>query len=272
MFVDNYNMKILSIFFIIFLIQLTNGQQRNYNFFMPDLPTSSRSSLSSSIPMTRKIYPFAANSFTKINLSGGPFNVKLYQNPNSNDNYTSVDIETEESIQKLISIDILQNEILSIRLTANQNLINTTNITITINYSQLTELNIDGAINIQCLNQIETDKFRLNNRANGYIKLKLHVNILDAYLHSIGRVKLCGQVNTEATIQSLGVGDVQCRNLFTKKINLIASGIGNIYITATDEINITLSGIGTVYYEGPLKQQMKNGLGNIIEMEDSNDK
>jgi hypothetical protein len=238
---------------------------------MPDLPPPSRSEFSSSISTTRKIYPFSANSFTKIHLSGGPFNVKLYQNPNSNDNYTSVDIETEESIHKLIFIDIIQNDILSIRLIDNTNLINKTNITITINYSELTELNIDGMINIQCLNQIQTDKFRLYNRAHGFIKLKLHVNILDAYLHSIGRVKLCGQVNNEATIQSLGVGDVQCRNLFTKKINIISSGIGNLYITATDEINITLSGIGTVYYTGPLKLQMKTGLGNIVEIPDADD-
>jgi hypothetical protein len=62
------------------------------------------------------------------------------------------------------------------------------------------------------------------------------------------------------------VGDVECRNLLTKKINIISSGIGDIYITATDEINITLSGIGTVYYSGPLKQQIKTGLGNIMEI------
>lgn len=272
MFVHIYKMKISIVFYFLFLIQLINSQQRNYNFFMPDLPTPPRPSLSSSIPTTRKVYPFSTNSFTKINLSGGPFNVKLYQNPNTDDNYTSVDIETEESNHKLITVDIVQDDILTIRLINNLSLINKTNITITINYSELTELDIDGVINLQCLNHIQTDKFRLNNRAHGFIKLKLHVNILDAYLHSIGQVKLCGQVNNEATIQSLGVGDVQCRNLFTKKINVISSGIGNIYITATDEINITLSGIGTVYYTGPLKQHMKNGLGHIIEIEDSNDK
>jgi hypothetical protein len=264
-------MKISSIFYIFLLFQFINGQERNYNFFMPDLPPPSRTSLSSSISTTRKIYPFNTNSFTKIHLSGGPFNVKLYQNPNSNDNYTSVDVETEESLQQFVSIDIIQNDILSIRMIDNVNLINKTNVTITINFFELTELNIDGVINIQCLNHIQTDKFRLYNRAHGLIKLKLHVNILDAFLHSIGRVKLCGQVNNEATIQSLGVGDVQCRNLFTKKINVISSGIGNIFITATDEINITLSGIGTVYYTGPLKQQTKTSLGNIIEMDDSND-
>ena len=264
------SMKILIIFLFVLFIQVIDGEERKYNFFMPDLPPPSRSSfISSSIATTRKIYPFPANSFTKIHLSGGPFNIKLYQNPNPNDNYTSVDVETEPSIHHLISVDVLSNDILSIRLIDNTNVINKTNVTVTINYSEITELNIDGMVNIQCLNHIQTDHFRLNNRAHGLIKLKLHVNTLDAYLHSIGRVKLCGQVNNEATIQSLGVGDVQCRNLFTKKINIISSGIGNLYVTATDEINITLSGIGTVYYTGPLKQQMKTGFGNIVEVPDS---
>ncbi|CAF2635794.1 unnamed protein product [Rotaria sp. Silwood2] len=235
---------------------------------MPDLPIRSDLSLSSSISTTHKIHSFTKNSFRKINLSGGPFNVKLNQIINSNDNSSYVDIETDETIHRLILIDIIQNDILFIRMIENTNIINKTNITININYYELIELNIDGIINIQCLNKIQTDKFRLYNRATGFIKLKLNVNILDAYLHSIGRVKLCGQVNYQATIQSLGVGDIQCQNLFTTKINVISSGIGNIYITATDEINITLSGIGTVYYAGPLKQKMKTGLGNIVQIQD----
>ena len=92
--------------------------------------------------------------------------------------------------------------------------------------------------------------------------------MLDASIHSIGRVKLCGRVHNEATLKSLGVGDVDCRRLLTKKMRVISSGIGNIYVVATDEINITLSGIGTVYYSGPLKGEVKTGLGNIMEMHD----
>jgi len=223
---------------------------------MPDLP-----SLSSSITKSHQIH-----SFTKINLLGGPYNVKLYHNIHSNDNYTTVDIETEQSIHELISIDIEQNDILTIRLMENLKINNKTNIKILIEYQQLNELYIDGMINIHCINSIETNRFRLYNRGIGSVKLKLNVNILDAYLHSIGPIKLCGQVLNEMIIKSLGVGDVDCRNLLTRKINIISSGIGNIYIKAIDEINITLSGIGIIYYSGPLKEQIKTGLGNIIEI------
>jgi hypothetical protein len=49
-------------------------------------------------------------------------------------------------------------------------------------------------------------------------------------------------------------------------MNFISNGIGNIYIIAIEEINLTLNGIGIIYYSGPLKQQIKTGLGNIIEI------
>ncbi|CAF0773164.1 unnamed protein product [Rotaria sp. Silwood1] len=235
---------------------------------MPDLPSlySSLSSSSSSNSIIRKTHSFTTRTFTKINLLGGPFNVKLYCNTNVNNNYTSVDVETEQSIHKLISIDIEQNDTLTIRMIENFNIPNKTNITLFIIYQQLNELQIDGIINIQCVNQIQTNIFRLQSRGSGSIKLKLNVNKLDAYLHSIGYVKLCGEVNDEAILKSLGVGDVECRNLLTKKIYVISSGIGNMYITAIDEINITLSGIGTVYYSGPLKENINTGLGSISEI------
>ncbi|UJR13432.1 hypothetical protein I4U23_000446 [Adineta vaga] len=211
-----------------------------------------------------KIHSHKLNSFTKIHLAAGRFDVKLSQTMNS----SSVDVSADESMEHLILIDVVQNDILLIRMIENINLVNKSKINITIHYSNITELFITGMINIQCLNPIQTNKLVLHHRATGFIKLKLNVNFLDVYLHSIGRMKLCGQVNEEATIQSLGVGDIQGGSLFTKKINVISSGIGNIYVTATDEINIILSGIGTVFYKGPLRKQIRTGLGNIIQQFD----
>jgi Putative auto-transporter adhesin, head GIN domain len=260
-------------FFLVISSHVTHGQQGNYNFFMPDVPPPpSRSSAllsSAGSLLTHQTHPFTTRTFSKINLSGGPFNVKLYRNLNSEENYTSVDVEAEEAVHSLITIDVDQNDQLTVRMIDNPNVVNKTNVTILITYGQLNELYTDGTVNIQCINQIETDTFRVHSRGSGTIKLKLNVNFFDAYLHSVGRIKVCGQVNEEATLKSLGVGDVDCRRLYTKKTNVISSGIGNIYVMASDEIYITLSGIGTVYYSGPLKQEIKTGLGNIMEMQEA---
>lgn len=225
---------------------------------MPDLPPSS--SITKTI--ARESYSFPTYSFTKINLLNGPFNIKLSQNIN----YTSIDVETEQSIHKYISIDIEQNDTLTIHMTKNIYLTDKINITILITYQDLIELYIDGMINIQCINQIETNQFNLYNRGSGSIKLKLNVNNLNAYLHSIGHVQFCGQVYNETTIKSLNIGNIECRNLLTRKMNIISNGIGNIYIVAIDEINITLNGIGIIYYSGPLRQEIKTGLGNIFQI------
>lgn len=204
------------------------------------------------------------NSFTKIHLAGGRFDLKLLQNSSS----SSVDVFAEDTVRHLVLIDVIQTDILFIRMMENPNLVNQSKIIITIIYSNLTELFIDGMINIQCLNPIRVDELLVHNRATGFVKLKLHVNFLDVYLHSIGHMKLCGQVNEEAAIHSLGVGEIQCSGLFTKKVDVISSGIGNIYVQATDEVNIILSGIGTVFYTGPLRKQIRTGLGNSIQRVD----
>ncbi|CAF2469596.1 unnamed protein product [Rotaria sp. Silwood2] len=135
-------------FKLIVVFHLTNEQQRNYNFFMPDLP-SRQSSLSSPLsPIIRKSHSFTAHTFTKINLLSSPINVKLYHHTNINNNYTSVDVETEQLIHKFILIDIEQNDILTICMIENSNIPNETNITLFIMYQQLNELHIDGYIKL----------------------------------------------------------------------------------------------------------------------------
>jgi hypothetical protein len=263
---------IVHLFSLSLVIRLTIEQQRTYNFFMPDLPLSSPVSVRTlpnpSAVITRETHRFTARSFTRIHLSGGPFNVELVRQINVNDTSTSVDVETQSSIHKQLTIDIDVNHLLTIRMIERSETIDRANITLFIVYKQLNELSIDGHTHIRCVNRIETDTFRLYNRGQGSMKLKLNVNKFDAYLHSIGNVKFCGHVNDDATLRSLGVGDIDARNLHTKTIRVISSGIGNIYIMATDQIHITLSGIGTVYYRGPLKQQITTGLGTIKQMED----
>lgn len=231
---------------------------------MSSIQSSSSSSISPT-PIFRESHPLT-NTFTKINLSGGPYTVVLCHNTNIEDPYASVDIEAEESLHKLILINMDQNDLLTIRMTEQLPTNTKSNITLFIIFKQLNELYIDGTINVRCESRIESNILRVNHRGTGFMKLKLNVNILDAYLFSIGHVKLCGEVYSETTIKALGVGDVECRNLLTKKIQVISSGIGNIYVMAIDEISVTLSGVGTVYYSGPMKYQVKTGLGNIVEI------
>ncbi len=60
-------------------------------------------------------------------------------------------------------------------------------------------------------------------------------------------------VFNDATRKSLGIEDVECQYLFIRKMNVISSGIGTIYVIVIDKINMTLSEIGIFYYSDPLK-------------------
>jgi hypothetical protein len=133
-------MMIISIANFFFVFYSINGQQSSFNLLMPDLPSNL---------ITHESHSFTTRSFTKISLFDGPFNVQVYQNINSDNNYTSVEVETEQSIHKFISIDIKENDLLTIRL--RENIIRKAhlNITILIVYRELNELYIDGSINIQ---------------------------------------------------------------------------------------------------------------------------
>ena len=265
---QNTRSMILIIIHLVLFVHSIDTYRRDRGLLMPGVPVSASPS-PSSISFTRQVYTFADRTFTRIDLFGGPFNVRLYQNPHPDDNYTSVDVETDELMHKGIHIDVVQDQILLIRMNGDAPYMSKSNITLTITYRQLNELHIDGTMNIRCLNRIRTDQFRLHHHGMGTIKLKLDGNTLDAYLHSIGLVQLCGQVKEQVTIKTVGVGDVRCRSLLTKKIHIISAGIGNIFVRATEEINIILSGISTVYYAGPLKQQIRTGSGHIVETDGS---
>ena len=257
---------IVSILKYSLLFHLINGQGRNYNLFMPDLPPPR--SFSTSLPTvttTRITHSFPTRSFTKIYLFNGPFHVQLYQIDN---NSTSVEVETDQSIQEFLLVNIEENDILTIRLIKHFHIDPNLNITIVIIYQQINEIMVDGMIDIECLNSIETNHLRFYHRNTGSIRLQLNVNLFDAYLHSIGHVEISGQVFNDTHIKSLMIGNIDCRKLLTRNIHLISSGIGNMYVMAIDQVNITLNGLGNVYYSGPLKEQIHIGLGKIISQSD----
>lgn len=252
---------ILFILKSILLFHLIHVDGRNYNLFMPDLPPSGSSLSLPSITTSRTTHSFPSRSCTKLHLFNGPFHVRLYQ---IDTNYTSIEIETNQSIQEFLQVEIEDNNTLTIRMLKDFSIETKVNITILIIYQQINEILLDGLIDIECLNPIDTHSLRFHHHNTGTIQLKLNVHTFDAYLHSIGQIEFSGQVFNDTKIKSVAIGNIDCRKLLTRTIDILSSGIGNMYIIAIDEINIILNGIGVVYYSGPLKEQIQTGLGKII--------
>ncbi|CAF0895205.1 unnamed protein product, partial [Didymodactylos carnosus] len=218
-------------------------QCQQYNLLLPGHPPFTTRIIGNK-EIVRENHPFMG-TFSKISING-VFNVQLIYNDDENDNTTFVEIETDKNLQQFVLVEIQTSDTLIIRMknemNYNTNNIHSTNMTVYIKYKYLKQLDINGLVNLECLNQIQTEQFIFHNKGTGSVKLKLNVNYFDAFLHSIGPVKFCGQINDEATLTYIGVGDIDCSNLMTKKINVISSGIGNVHVVAADEINVTLSG------------------------------
>jgi hypothetical protein len=63
-----------------------------------------------------------------------------------------------------------------------------------------------------------------------------------------------------------GVGGIDAEDLTTPLATVDISGVGDCYVTATDELNVIISGEGDVYYAGnpPVINSNITGNGNLI--------
>lgn len=253
---------------VVLHIDFIRTQNLDYNRWMPDKPLSVKP-ISSNLNITQRIYPFFQSNFESIHLLGGPFDVYLYQNPNVDENYTSIDVITEEYFHSQVIVNFTASNII-IGSTDSRTLShNQVYIRVMINYYQVKRLHIEGLIHTHCLNTIHADTFHLHDRSSGSVKLKLNVNVLNAYFHSTGYTKICGRVNAVANIQSLALNQVNCRNLLIHSLNVKTSGIGHIYVTVLNGINATLTGLGNIYYRGQLQHTVKTGLGSFIPIDET---
>ena len=238
------------LFFFFFVVE-SHG---DYNLFMPDLPSSSSS-------VIRRFH----YSFRRLHLAGGPMSVRFTHRSRWESNDTSiVEIEAEDSLHPFIHLEINQNDQLVIRT---DDEFQASTIQVNILYEHFDELHLDGWIDTECLTPIPSEHFRLFARGSGSVRLKFNVTDLEASLYSMGEVKLCGLVRRQATIRSFGLANVQCRHLWTRSVDLLSAGIGNVFVSGTEELKVNLTGVGTVSYRGPLKEQSRTGLGQLVNVE-----
>jgi len=81
----------------------------------------------------------------------------------------------------------------------------------------------------------------------------------------VGEISLSGTADTlTATID--GTGDIHAQFLQTHFATIVISGMGDCWITVTDELDVTISGIGDVYYAGnpPVVNSDVTGTGSLI--------
>lgn len=87
----------------------------------------------------------------------------------------------------------------------------------------------------------------------------------DVDASGVGQIRLSG-TGSEVALRSSGVGGIDGRDLTVSVVTVNLSGVGDVWITATDTADIDVSGIGDVHLFGapPDVSTSNSGLGDVI--------
>lgn len=217
----------------------------------------------------RQIRPLSSSSFDEI-IVNGAFDIYLSQISN-NISMPIVEIETTVDTQNYVIVEIVNDHILSFHI--NNSLMIDKNIYAYIRFnSPLRRYTIKGTGNTMTddngiLNQ-GNDTFILDNRGVANVAIRLNVNNFEVYFTGTGNSRFSGQVRQQTTFDAKGVGDINALNLAAKQVNVRATGVSIIRVTATDDVLIEVTGISSVYYRLPPGKKpskaISSGLGKIV--------
>lgn len=210
----------------------------------------------------------SSSTFDEILLDGA-FDAFLSQSNTSNF-IAFVEIETLQTIQRQVIVEILDQHILSIHI--NGSVKTESNIYLHICYfSPIRQITVEGRVNIltddQGIFNAADDALVLEHRGSANIALKLNVNDFEYRLIGTGNSRFHGQIRREAKFLTKGIGDIHAYDLATKRTSIFATGMNIIRVTALEDIQIEVNGATYVYYRLPFGIQpsktIATGLGTI---------
>lgn len=157
----------------------------------------------------------------------------------------SIDIETDDNIIDHIIMSVSNGELI---ITSDENYDSDHGVIITITMPDIELLELSGVGSIEGQNDFTVDA-------------------LELVLDGVGGFAVLGTAQTLVAEVS-GVGNIDAEALSAATATVDISGVGDIYVTATDELNVTISGNGDVYYAGnpPVINSNITGNGSLIQL------
>lgn len=141
-------------------------------------------------------------------------------------------------------------------------------IDIWITYKSLKEISVSGAGKISTENTIKADRFVLDCEGAESANLELDVNELIATMSGAGSFNLSGRADIQE-LEVSGAGSINAEDLVGQNVIAEVSGVGSLYVHATERLQGTVSGVGKIRYRGdPKVQELNNdGIGSIKRMD-----
>ncbi|MCK5104758.1 MAG: DUF2807 domain-containing protein [Cyclobacteriaceae bacterium] len=194
--------------------------------------------------------------FTKIYLKG-PYEVHLRQTSKCGLTIVAKD-EYFEKLDVSSSGGELQIEL------EGKNYKKTRAIELYINFKNLEKIDIEGAVDLQCENQIKTDNLKLEFDGAGNVELNINTNKIIANISGVGNFEIEGETDYHK-VDFSGIGNYDAQDLHSKYTIVESNGIGSVKVFASNKFKGEANGIGSVDYYGDPDDVNINatGLGSV---------
>jgi len=196
------------------------------------------------------------DDFTRIYLRG-PYEVHLRQA-----NKCGLTILAKDSYFDKLEVSSSGGE-LSIELDG-KNFKNTKSIEVYIDFQGLEKLEIEGAVDLQCENQIKTTNLKLEFEGAGNVELNVDADKIISEIAGVGNFEIEGETDYHK-VQFDGIGSYKARDLRSKYTIVESNGIGSVSVYASNKFKGEANGIGSVdYYGDPDDVSIEaTGLGSV---------
>jgi len=201
--------------------------------------------------------------FSKINVDD-----KITINITQGNSDENVEVKAEDNIIKNIKTEV-NGDTLNIGF-ARQSILGLTaidptkEVVINLNYKDLTDISLNGTVNLKSTNKVRVDKLNLNQSSATTSTMDLFINNLTVNMSGSSISTLTGTAtNQDLTIS--GSVKYNADDLDTKATKLSLSGDGSVKVRADESLDMNVSGSGTVEYSGSPKKLTQNisGTGTV---------
>ena len=199
---------------------------------------------------------FDVDNFNQIFLRG-PYEVHLRQTNNC-----GLTILAREDYFERLEVSSDGGE-LSIEFDG-KNFKKTREIEVYIHFEDLVKLEIEGAVDLTCENQIKTSNLKIEFEGAGNVELNVNTDKIIAEIAGVGNFEIEGETEYHK-VEFDGIGNYEAHNLRSKYTIVESNGIGSVTVFASNKFKGEANGIGSVEYYGDPDDVSINatGLGSV---------
>jgi hypothetical protein len=195
---------------------------------------------------------------TRLKVNGA-FNLFISQG-----DLESLRIEGNEDLVKKLKVN-QRGEVLELSLKDEDvRLFGREGIEVHLTIAELSELEFEGAGNIQTRGSFEVADFQIIGNGVGNIELDLEADNVEADLNFVGNMILKGSADY-FQLSNEGVGNIDASQFWAQKVDVNSSGIGAVSVHCEGELSLVVSGIGMVSYTGnpTVISEKISGIGKV---------